>query len=215
MPMPAEEELLAVDGFGCLDMGETDDFTAWGRVWPLDDGRLAVKMRYWVPRIALERFLNRPYAEWERAKWLTVTEGEDTDYSFVREAIANDCRAEGLRSVFYDQRSSRESAQILAGQGIDMVPMLQGFALNEAIKRLLGMIVSGHLCHGDDPILTWMASNVVVLKGAKGEQRLAKERSPEKIDGIAALVMGIEGALVRRERVPEKQYQMFVLGAGA
>jgi phage terminase large subunit-like protein len=171
-------------------------------------------MRYWVPRVALERYPNRPYDEWERAGVLTVTEGEVTDYAFVRGQIADDCRADGVVSVFYDQRSARETAQLLAADGIDMVPMLQGFALNEAIKRLLSLVVSGELCHGHetDPILTWMASNLVLLTGMKGEKRLAKERAPEKIDGIAALVMGIEGALVRRERTPPPQYQLIVLG---
>lgn len=211
-PLPLESELLGLDGFGCLDMGETDDFTAWGRLWPLPDGRVAVTMRYWLPRIALERYPNRPYADWERAGILTVTEGDVTDFGLVRQQISDDVRADGLVSVFYDQRSARETAQLLAGEGIDMVPMLQGFALNEAIKRMLGLIVSGELCHGNDPILSWMASNLVLLTGQKGERRLAKERSPEKIDGIAALVMGIEGALVRRERTPPPTYELFVLG---
>jgi phage terminase large subunit-like protein len=211
--MPSEEDLLGVTAYGCLDMGESDDFTAWGRLWVLDDGRVAVKMRYFVPSVALERYPNRPYAEWKRSGILTVTEGDDTDYSFVRQQILDDAHADGLRSIYYDKRTANETAQILKGEGLDVVPMLQGFALNEAIKRMLGLIVSGHLCHGDDPILTWMASNVVVIKGAKGEQRLAKERSPEKIDGIAALVMGIEGALVRRERVPDPSFQMLVMGS--
>jgi phage terminase large subunit-like protein len=214
-PMPLESTLLGADAFGCLDMGETDDFTAWGRIWCLDDGRVAAKLRYWIPRIALERYPNRPYAEWERAGFLTVTEGEVTDYAKVRAQIAEDCRADGIRSVFYDQRSARETAQLLMAEGIDMVPMLQGFALNEAIKRLLALVVSGELCHGDDPILTWMASNLVLLTGTRGERRIAKERSPEKIDGMAALVMGIEGAIVRRERTPQPQYQVLIVGGRA
>lgn len=59
-----------------------------------------------------------------------------------------------------------------------------------------------------------MASNLVILTGTKKERRIAKERSPEKIDGMAALVIGIEGALVRRERKPEPQFQMMFLGGG-
>jgi phage terminase large subunit-like protein len=100
----------------------------------------------------------------------------------------------------------------LAGQGIDMVPLLQGFQLSEAIKRLLELITTGFLCHGNELILTWMASNLVLLTGSKGERRVAKERAPEKIDGMAALVMGIEGAMIRRERVPEPVYQIVKLG---
>jgi phage terminase large subunit-like protein len=213
-PMPSESELLGAECFGCLDLGETDDFSAWGKLWLLDDGRVAAKFRYWLPSAALERYPTRPYDEWKRAKILDVTDGDVTDYAKVRAAILEDYKALGMISVFYDTKTARETAQLLMAEGVDMVPMTQGFALNEAIKRLLELIVSGELCHGHDKILGWMASNTVVVIGAKNEKRLAKERSPEKIDGIAALVMGIEGALVRRERKPAPSYQMMFLGGG-
>ncbi len=117
-----------------------------------------------------------------------------------------------MQSVFYDRRNATETAQILQGNGLDMVPILQGFALDEAIKRLLALITSGQLCHGDNRILSWMASNLVILTGTKKERRIAKERSPEKIDGMAALVVGIEGAIVRRERKPKPTFPVFVFG---
>lgn len=213
-PMPSEQELLAADCFGCLDLGETDDFTAWGRLWVLDDGRIAIKLRYFLPSSALERYPNRPYAEWQRAKILEVHDSEVTDYAKVREAIRDDYKTLGMQAVFYDTKTARETAQILAGEGVEMVAMTQGFPLNEAVKRLLALIVSGDLCHGTDPILTWMASNTVVITGAKGERRIDKQRSPEKIDGIAALVMGIEGAIVRRERKPDPTFPMYFFTPG-
>jgi phage terminase large subunit-like protein len=210
--MPAESELSKALCFGCLDLGETDDFTAWGRLWVLSDGRVAVKMNYWVPQIAMERYPNRPYGEWQRAGLLEVQGEEVTDYEAVRARILEDHAKLGMKSVFYDTKTARETAQILMGAGVDMVPMTQGFALHEAIKRMLSLVASGELCHGDDPILSWMADNTVVLTGIKGEKRLAKERSQEKIDGIAALVMGIEGAIVRRERIQELPPVMFFVG---
>jgi phage terminase large subunit-like protein len=39
-PMPPASELVGVDCYGCMDMGETDDFSAFGLVWALDDGRV-------------------------------------------------------------------------------------------------------------------------------------------------------------------------------
>lgn len=212
-PMPAESDLLGADCFGCLDLGETDDLTAWGRLWVLDDGRVAIKMRYFIPSDALARFPNRPYEQWKRAGVLTVTEGPVTDYAIVREAIRQDYKAFGMQGVFYDTKTARETAQILTGEGLELVAMTQGFALNEAVRRLLALVVSGELCHGNEPVLAWQASNTVVILGARNEMRLAKERSPEKIDGIAALVMGIEGAVIRRARQPAPQYQMLVFGA--
>jgi phage terminase large subunit-like protein len=210
--MPTDQELVRALCFGCLDLGETDDFTAWGLLWVLDDGRVAVKMKYWIPDVALERYPDRPYHVWQREGKLTVTEGPVTDYAIVRQQILEDCRTFGVKEVFYDMRTARETAQILIADGIVMVQMAQGFALHEAIKRLLSMVAEGDLCHGDDPILAWMADNTVVLTGIKGEKRLAKERAPEKIDGIAALVMGVEGAIVRRERIPEVNPVLFFVG---
>lgn len=211
-PMPSDEELIGAPCFGCLDLGETDDFTAWGKLWVLADGRVAVKMRYFLPSDALARFPDRPYDAWQRAGLLEITEGPVTDYEHVRAAIRKDHADFGMQSVFYDTKTARETAQILTGEGIEMVAMTQGFALNEALTRTLALVASGELCHGSDPILSWMASNTVVITGTKGEKRLAKERSPEKIDGIAALVMGIDGAIVRRERMPEPTYDLMVFG---
>jgi phage terminase large subunit-like protein len=211
--MPSDEDLLASECFGCLDMGENEDFTAWGRLW-LVGSLVAVKMRFWVPDIALKNHPNRPYEEWKRLGLLTVTPGDVTDYGLVRQQIVDDCRNDGITSIFYDQRSSRETAQLLQAEGIDMVPIIQGFPLSEAIKRVIGLVTSGELCHGDNKILTWMASNLVTIKNAQNQLRIAKERSPEKIDGMAALVIGVEGALVRRERKAEPGYQMLFMGGG-
>lgn len=210
-PLPADDDLVAADAFGAFDLGETDDFSAWCRLWVLDDGRVAVKMKYFLPAAALDRYPDRPYQEWERSGALTVTDGDVIDFEVVRETIRTDARADGLRAIYYDTRTARETAQLLIAEGLDLVPITQGFPLHEAIKRFGALIASGLLCHGNDPILTWMASNLVLITGAKGEKRIAKERSPEKIDGIAAIVMGIDGAIVRRERTPAPDYGVYII----
>lgn len=211
-PFPSDADLLGADAFGCLDLGETDDFSAWGRLWVLADGRVAVRMQFYLPDVALERHPDRPYDEWRRAGRLIVTDGDVTDYATIRAQIQADYQADGMLAVYYDTKTARETAQLLVADGVDMVPIQQGFPLHEAIKRTGELILRGQLCHGGDPILAWMAANAVLVAGTKGEKRLAKERSPEKIDGVAALVMGIEGAVVRREHDPAPQYEMFILG---
>lgn len=199
--IPDDDELIAAPCYGGLDLGESDDFTAWARIWVLDDGRVAVKMRYWLPSIALERRPHRPYDEWRRAKILTVTEGDITDYAKVRAQILEDCRTDGIIAVAYDVRSAVETAQILAGEGVDMIPTTQGFPLHEAIKRLLELVVDGQLCHDKEVILTWMASNLVLQDSPDGsKKRIAKDRAPEKIDGIAAIVNAIDTGVIKAEK---------------
>jgi phage terminase large subunit-like protein len=211
-PMPTDEELIGAPCFGGLDLGETDDFSAWSRIWLLDDGRVAVKTRYWVPEAAVTRYANRPYQEWERDKFLNVTEGDETDYEAIRAVILEDCQRDGVTEIAFDPRSARETAQELTKAGITMVAIPQGFALHEAIRKALELVSSGQLCHGREKILSWMASNVVLVTGTKGEKRLAKEKSPEKIDGFSSLVTVIDAAIVRRERMPKWDGRVLSLG---
>lgn len=205
-PCPSDAELVGYPCYGGLDMGESDDFTAWARLWVLGSRRIAIKMRFWMPQAALERYPNRPYKEWQRAKLLTVTEGDVTDYTIVRETIEQDCKADGIQAIAFDPRSATETSQILGAHGITMVSTTQGFALHEAIKRALELVIEGGFCHGNNKILTWMAGNTVLRTGTKGEKRLDKERSPEKIDGMAACVNAIDWGVVRQERLADNVY---------
>lgn len=208
---PADAALAGRPCVGGLDLGQSDDLSAWVRVWELDGGAVAVKCRFWLPSVALERYRDRPYEEWRRAGALTVTEGDTTDYDLIEATVAADCDADGVREVAYDRRFAEQLAQHLLGRGITMVNTPQGFQLNEAIRKKLELVTTGQLCHGGDPILTWMASNYVLRHGTKREVRPDKDHAADKIDGQVALDMALD-RIVRRPVDPPKPYQLFVLG---
>lgn len=195
-PMPADEELVGVPCFAGVDLGESDDLAAEARVWALPDGRYAVKVRAWLPEVALERRPDRPYDEWRRSGVLEVTEGDITDFNVVQDAIEADCSEAGVIECAYDKRFAQQMALNLQGVGITMIDTPQGFQLNEAIKKFGELVVSGLLCHGNNPLLSWAASNVVVRHGRSREVRLDKERATEKIDPIVAVVMAIARAIL-------------------
>ena len=186
-----ESELLGQPCYGGLDLGMSDDFTAWVLIWPLADGRVAVKCRFWIPESAEAKFPGRPYGQWRRAKLLDVTDGNTTDYDRVEAAVLADCQKYGVLQVGYDNRFAEQMAQHLIGAGILMVNTPQGFQLNEAIIRKNELIAEGKLCHGHHEILTWMASNYVVRHGSRGDVRPDKQKAGEKIDGQVALDMAL------------------------
>jgi phage terminase large subunit-like protein len=210
-PPPPASELVGAPCFGALDLGQSDDFSAWLRGWDLEDGRLVVTCRFWVPAAALVKYPGRPYEEWKRSGILTVTDGDITDYDTVQTTIAADCLADGVREVAYDKRFAEQMAQNLTGQGVTMINTPQGFQLHEAIRKKLELITAHQLCHGNNAILTWMAGNYVVLKGTRGEMRPAKERAAEKIDGLVALDMLID-RIIRQPVLKPPNYQLIVLG---
>jgi phage terminase large subunit-like protein len=193
---------------GGLDLGQNDDFAAWVRLWDLDD-HVAVVARFWLPRVALTHHPHRPYAEWERAGLLTVTEGDTTDLDLIEETILQDARASGVTEIAYDKRFASQLALHLQGAGITMVDTPQGFALNEAIKSVAKLIADGAIAHGENKILTWMMDNTVLRHGRNQEVRLDKDAAREKIDGACALVMANARRIVRPA---EPEYQLFVYG---
>lgn len=202
-PMPSDAELVGMPCFGGLDLGQSDDFSAWVRMWDLEDGRVAVKAKFWLPRSAIERYPNRPYTEWERAGLLEITEGNTTDYDVIEHAVMEDCQRDGVRQVGYDKRFAEQMAQHLMAAGVDMVDQAQGFQLTEAIRKKGELIASADLSHGNHEILSWMASNYVVIHQAKGGgMRPDKDKAADKIDGQVALDMAI-AVWVRQPVIPD------------
>ena len=192
-----DDDLLDAPCYGGLDLGMSDDLSAWARIWPLSDGRVAVKVRFWIPEASLSKYPHRPYDEWRRAGVLEVTEGNTVDYDTIEDAVEADCLASGVREVAYDQMFAKQMAQHLEGRGVTMVPTGQGFQLNEATKRLFELIADESLCCENNPILSVMASNFVVRHGRNGEIRPDKDAASEKIDGVTAVIEAIDRGVVR------------------
>jgi phage terminase large subunit-like protein len=183
--------LVGVPCWGGLDLGQSDDFSAFVRVWRLEDGRVVWRARYWVPRSAIEKHPDRTYDEWVRGGWLTVTEGDVTDYDLVEKDVGDLCLASGVRDVGYDKRFAEQMSLHLAGQGVEMIDTGQGFQLNEALHTMLDLIKTGKLVHDANPIDAWMMDNMVVRHGTRGEVRPDKGHTKDKIDGVVAGAMAI------------------------
>jgi len=208
LPMPSAAALAGAPCYGGLDLGQTDDFAAWARLWDLGDC-CAVAMRFWLPRAALDKYPDRPYAEWERAEILTVTEGDTTDVDLIEETVIEDCRTAGVREVAYDKRFAHQLALHLQGAGLTAVDTPQGYALNEAIVSVQKLVVDVGLAHGNNLIMSWQMDNAVLRPGRGKQVRLDKEASREKIDGPSALVMA-NARRIAQAITPAPSYQVYV-----
>ena len=75
------------------------------------------------------------------------------------------------------------------GDGFNVIPIPQGYGhLTAPCKELEKRVRSRKLRHGGNPVLRWMAANVVVEIDAQGNLKPSKLKSTGRIDGIAALV---------------------------
>lgn len=199
--MPAIE-MTGAKCYAGLDLGQSDDFTAFVLVWVLTDGRIVMKAHFWIPSAALDK-PNRPYAEWQRAAALNVIpDSEVIDYDLVEDAVKALCHKHSVLEVAYDKRFAEQMAQHLTGAGITMVNTPQGFQLTEALRKLSDIVTNETLVHDGNPVMGWMGANLVVRHGRNGEMRPDKDKAAEKIDGQVAFVMALD-VIVRQPDSPE------------
>jgi phage terminase large subunit-like protein len=73
------------------------------------------------------------------------------------------------------------------------VPFGQGFKdMSPPTKEFYKLLMEGRIIHGGNPVMRWMAGNVVVDRDPAENIKPTKAKSPEKIDGIVAAIMALD-----------------------
>jgi phage terminase large subunit-like protein len=93
-------------------------------------------------------------------------------------------------------------------KGANAIEFRQGVvSMNPAMKSLEVAISIGELAHGDNPVLNWMADNLVTRTDPAGNIKPDKEKSREKIDGMVALVMAHYRARLNNNEPRQSVYE--------
>lgn len=205
------DELVGQECYGGLDLSSTNDITAFVLLFPRDDGAYDVLAYFWVPgesMIKRERKDRVPYPVWARQGHIEETDGDVVDYAAIRYKINALSDVFDIREIAYDRWNSSQLVNELLEDGADMVPLGQGFAsMSGPSKEMEKLVLQGAWCHGDNPVLRWMASNTVVQVDPAGNIKPAKNKSVEKIDGTVAEVMALAMAVSHeKDREPESPY---------
>lgn len=187
--------------YGGLDLSSNVDISSLVLVFPpqKDGDKWAVLCRFWVPDEAMRVRSKRdrvPYETWVREGFITATPGEVVDYDFILDQIDADAEGFDLKEVAFDRWGASKLANDIQKTGnVDLVQFGQGFAsMSPPMKELERMIAAGELAHGNNPVLSWMADNLVASEDAAGNIKPDKAKSTEKIDGMVALVMALDRA---------------------
>jgi phage terminase large subunit-like protein len=186
-----------------LDLSSQSDLTAAVHVFtPLtDEEPVYVVCRFWIPEDNLiERCKNDgvTYDAWMREGYIVATPGNIIDYDFILESFEKDVEQFQVMEIPYDRWNAEYLRQMLEKRGIaiPIFPFGQGFvSMSPPMKELERLVASRKLAHGNNPVLTWMADNLIARSDPAGNIKPDKEKSREKIDGIVALLMGLDRAL--------------------
>jgi len=192
------ERLKGKKCYAGLDLSSTSDITALVLVFPDEEGSFDVVCRFWLPEDAIEARTQEGthYDVWTREEYIDATPGNVIDYDWIFDQLEKDADDFDIDQVAFDRWGAARVVQVLENKGMTMVQFGQGFAsMSPPMKELERLILAGKIRHGNNPVLTWMADNLVARMDPAGNIKPDKEKSKEKIDGIVALIMALDLAL--------------------
>ncbi|KVG31444.1 terminase large subunit [Burkholderia diffusa] len=182
-----------------LDLASKTDIAALMLLFahPEIEGGYAIFGRYYLPEDTVMATSNSQYAGWMRNGRLTVTPGNVIDFGWIEADLIEMSSRFQVQGVAFDPFQATQLSTRMLAEGLPMIevrPTVLNFS--EPMKALEALVLQRRLIHDSDPVLGWMASNVVAHLDAKDNIYPRKERPENKIDGIVALIMALSRALV-------------------
>ena len=196
-----EEDLDGRDCYAGLDLSSTSDITALSLVFPprSEEEPYVVLPYFWLPEETLELRTRRDhvlYDVWEKQGFINTTEGNVVHYGYIEQFIEDLGERFHIKEIAFDRWNATQMVQNLEDMGFTVVPFGQGYKdMSPPSKELYKLLMEGRINHGGNPVLKWMAQNVVMRQDPAGNIKPDKEKSTEKIDGIVATIMALDRAI--------------------
>lgn len=194
-------DMDALEGRDCyagLDLSSTGDITALVLMFPPrnETEKYILLPFFWVPEDTIPRRVkvnSVPYDVWEKQGHILATEGNVIHYDFIEKFIYDLAEKYHILEIAVDRWNATQMIQNLEGEGFTIVPFGQGFSsMSAPTKEFYRLLMEGEVVHGGNPVMRWMAGNVVIDTDPAGNIKVTKAKSKEKIDGIVAAIMALD-----------------------
>jgi phage terminase large subunit-like protein len=206
------ETVAALKGricFAGLDLALTDDTSALVLIFPATTPTEITQVvpYFWIPENNIRARVEKhsvPYDVWQELGFLVTTPGDVTDYDFISGEILDIAKQFDLRELAYDPAlASGLINKVLAGQKDAAGRVVQAGLKKERVVKFgqtalnyaapcgdfVRAIARREIVHDGNPVLRWQATNLRWKKNHTGLIMPDKEKSIEKIDGMAAAIM--------------------------
>lgn len=195
--------LADFEGMPCiygLDLASKTDITALVRLfWKEEaDGEVHyyVFPEFWLPADKIQSSRNAQYQSWAKQDLIHASDGEIISLEEIQNYISDDAKRFDTLAVAFDPWQAYQLAANLQNEGLSMVelkPTVMNFS--EPMKQVQALVYAGRLHTDGNPVLEWMASNLVAHMDAKENVYPRKEVPENKIDGLVALIMAMKQAI--------------------
>lgn len=191
-----DDDLSGEYCYGGLDLASTADFCALTLYFP---AMHAIRTWYFLPEDAARKrndAAGNSIREWIADGHITTTEGNVTDYSFIKAKIMQLATEYDIKDIAFDRFNASQLVIELQNEGITMFPFGQGFvSMSTPTKELERMVKNKQLRHANNPVTRWMMSNVLLRTDPAGNVKIDKAKSGDKVDGPVSIVMALGTAM--------------------
>lgn len=201
------DELEGQECHVALDLASKTDLAGMSVVFPsrVEGMKLSYRVhaKCYLNEAAVIEARNASYPGWASDGFLTLTDGNETDFQRIEDDLLDLCNRFRVLSVAYDPWAATQFAQRMVQQGVPMVEFratTQNFS--EPTKELDAAMRSGRFCHDGNPVLDWCIGNVVGRYDARGNVYPRKSRPEQKIDVAIATIMAVGRCMVSEGESP-------------
>ena len=189
-----------------VDLAERDDVAAVALVFQRGD-LVFVFVRGYLPALVVsERSRAVPaYREWVQSGELITTEGNLTHYGRIEADLRADCQRFDVQDICIERWGALQLASNLSADGLPArIETKHAKTFTGPAKELEARIKAHQLRHTGSAFLTWQISNVCLERRRDGSMLPTKDTamSPNKIDGVDALLLGLSGLLATPPPLP-------------
>ena len=186
-----------------LDLASKTDVAALSVLFPDENGGYTVFNKYYLPEDTIYGGTNAQYEGWQKSGRILATAGAVIDFEYIENDLIDLCARFDVKEIPYDPWQATQLASRMVEQGLPMVEIRASVAnFSEPMKSLEALALTGKMLHDGDPVMGWMVSNVVAHLDAKDNIYPRKERPENKIDGVVALIMALNRALINAGASP-------------
>ncbi len=190
-------DLAGRECFGGLDLSSRIDLSAFELVFPPegDERKWKVLSYFFAPAdnvLKRQRRDRVPYRDWIKAGYITATPGDLIDYDAIRDRINELGETYRIRQIGFDSWNATHIGTQLTADGFEMVEVRQGpKSMGGPSKDFEAYVNGARIDHGNNPVLTWMASSVTARLDRNDNPLPDKATSRTRIDGIVAAIMAL------------------------
>lgn len=204
----APKKIKGRPGYAGYDLSATNDISAVAYIFRDGPDAIDIKLRCYLPEERLDALAQAsrvPYRRWVDDGWLTLTNGETIDRDFIQAEDERMREKYQIRAGGIDPWQAVDFRSDMEKKGAKLEKVAQtNQNLHAAVEELDRLLQVKGVRHGGNPLLAWVASNVILNIDARGFKRIDKQSSPEKIDPIAAILnaLSVEMADVELPKGP-------------